>query len=46
MCFWVKPILGGHVLSIIATDHRVKFSEIVGFSGRFISESVAIFTIK
>jgi hypothetical protein len=44
--FWVKPILGGHVLSILATDYRINFSELLGFSGRFISESVVILTIK
>jgi hypothetical protein len=44
--FCVKPILGGHVLSILATDHRINFSELLGFSGRFISESVVIFTIN
>jgi hypothetical protein len=24
--FWVKPILGDHVLLILATDHRIIFS--------------------
>jgi hypothetical protein len=27
--FWVKPILGDHVLLILATDHRINFSELV-----------------
>jgi hypothetical protein len=44
--FWVKPILGDHVLLFLATNHRINFSEIVEFSGRFISESVVISTIK
>jgi hypothetical protein len=44
--FWVKPILGDHVLLFFATDHRIIFSEIVGFSGGFISDSVVISTIK
>jgi hypothetical protein len=44
--FWVKPILGNHVLLFLATNHRMNFSEIVGFYGRFISESVVISTIK
>jgi hypothetical protein len=44
--FWVKPILGDHVLLFLATVHRINFSEIVGFSGRFISDSVVFSTIK
>jgi hypothetical protein len=44
--FWVKLILGDHVLLFLATVHRIKFSEIVGFFGRFISDSVVISTIK
>jgi hypothetical protein len=44
--FWVKPILGDHVLLSLAADHRINFSELVLFSGRFISNSVVISTTK
>jgi hypothetical protein len=27
--FWVKPILGGHLLLILATNHRINFSELL-----------------
>jgi hypothetical protein len=44
--FWVKPILSNHVLLFLTTAHRINFSEMVRFSGRFISDSVVISTIK
>jgi hypothetical protein len=44
--FWVKPILGDQVLLVLATDHRIIFFELLWFSGRFISESIVIFTTK
>jgi hypothetical protein len=44
--FWVKPILGDLVFLFLATVHRINFSEIIGFSGRFISDSVVISTTK
>jgi hypothetical protein len=44
--FWVKPFLGDHVLWMLATDHRINFSELAWFYGIINSEIVVFITRK